>query len=322
MICWIFNITFAMKIKTMIKEQLLFENIIVSKPFLKWAGGKGQLLKDITSLLPNMETITTYIEPFVGSGALLFWILSNCTNLKKVIINDINKDLINTYKAIKYNVNELINELENLDSLYKTNADEEYRKSLYYTIRDEYNSRDFNDATISIRMAALFIFLNRTCFNGLYRVNSKNLFNVPCGKYANPKICDKENLLNANILLQNVELLCGDYSETIDNVNETTFIYFDPPYKPISQTSSFNSYSSENFDDAQQIRLKDFCDIITEKKAKFMLSNSDPNFANNKNTFFDDLYEKYNIIRVEAKRNINANGNGRGKINEILVTNY
>ena len=269
-----------------------------------------------------METITTYIEPFVGSGALLFWILSNCPNLKKVIINDINKDLINTYKAIKYNVNELINELDNLDSLYKSNSDEEYRKSLYYTIRDEYNSRDFNNETISIRMAALFIFLNRTCFNGLYRVNSKNLFNVPCGKYANPKICDKENLLNTNILLQNVEMLCGDYSETIDNVNETTFIYFDPPYKPISKTSSFNSYSSENFDDAQQIRLKDFCDIITEKKAKFMLSNSDPNFANNENTFFDDLYEKYNIIRVEAKRNINANGNGRGKINEILVTNY
>lgn len=306
----------------MIKEQLLSENNVVSKPFLKWAGGKGQLLKDITSFLPNMDTITTYIESFVGSGALLFWVLNNCPNIKRIVINDINKDLINTYKVIKYNVYELIEELQILETIYKTDSSEERRKSVYYKIRDEYNSRDLNNDSISIRMAALFIFLNRTCFNGLYRVNSKNLFNVPCGKYANPKICDKETLLSVNKLLQKVEVLCGDYTATICYANKDAFFYFDPPYKPISKTSNFNSYSSEIFDDKQQIRLMEFCETITDKDAKFMLSNSDPNFIDEENTFFDDLYDKYNIRRVEAKRNINADGCGRGKVKEILVTNY
>ena len=304
------------------KQMSLFEEPMQGKPFLKWAGGKGQLIDAISTHIPNMDNIDTYIEPFVGSGAVMFWLISHHPNIRQVVINDLNTELVNLYQSIKFDVEGLINELKALDSDYKSRPTQEERSEYYYQIRTEYNSRDLDSKDRNIRLAALFIFLNRTCFNGLYRVNGKNLFNVPFGKYANPKICDEGNLRNDNKLLQKVEILNGDYAATIEYLSDRSFYYLDPPYKPISETSSFNSYSSMSFDDEQQIRLKEFCDTINEHNGKFMLSNSDPKSVDETNTFFDDLYGAYNIHRVLAKRNINAKGDKRGEINELLITNY
>ncbi len=303
-------------------ELSLFEEPVQGKPFLKWAGGKGQLIDAIVAHLPNMGNINTYVEPFIGSGAVMFWLVSHYPNITQVVINDLNTELVNLYQSIKYDVEGLITELKALDSEYKAKPTQDEKSEYYYQIRTEYNSRDLTNNDRNIRLAALFIFLNRTCFNGLYRVNGKNLFNVPFGKYVNPKICDEDNLRNDNKLLQRVEVLNGDFAETLQFLNDKSFYYLDPPYKPISETSSFNSYSSMTFDDEQQIRLKEFCDYINEHSGKFMLSNSDPKSVDESNTFFDDLYAVYNIHRVLAKRNINANGNGRGEINELLITNY
>ena len=308
------------------KEQLdLFEDItnIQGKPFLKWAGGKGQLIDVIYRNLPqDIDTIDTYVEPFVGSGAVMFWMLTHYRNIKHVVINDVNNDLINVYRVIQEYVNELIFELLLLEDAHKKYLYEEEKKKFFYQIRDEYNLRNQNDTQTSIRMAALFLFLNRTCFNGLYRVNSKNFFNVPFGKYSNPKICNKDLLLADSILLQNVEILNGDYYNSKEYAHKNSFFYFDPPYKPISKTSNFNSYCNEVFDDEQQKRLKMFCDELQKIGAKFMLSNSDPKSIDDDNIFFDTLYEKYVIRRVNARRNINSKGSSRGEIKELLITNY
>ena len=304
------------------KELSIFEEPIQGRPFLKWAGGKGQLIDAIAAHLPNMDNIDTYVEPFIGSGAVMFWLVSHYPNIRQVVINDLNTELVNLYQSIKFDVEGLIKELKTLDSEYKAKPTQEERSEYYYQIRTEYNARDLASRDRNIRLAALFIFLNRTCFNGLYRVNGKNLFNVPFGKYANPKICDEDNLRNDNALLQKVEILNGDYAETLQYLNDRSFYYLDPPYKPISETSSFNSYSSMSFDDEQQIRLKEFCDAINAQNGKFMLSNSDPKSVDDSNTFFDDLYGAYNIHRVLAKRNINSKADKRGEINELLIINY
>lgn len=300
-----------------------FETPIHGKPFLKWAGGKGQLLDKIASYLPNnISEIDTYIEPFVGGGAVLFWLISHYPSIKRVVINDLNTELVNLYLSIKLSVEELISELKVLDTDFKKFTSQEEKSEYYYSIRNEYNSRNLTSNERSIRLAALFVFLNKTCFNGLYRVNTKNLFNVPFGKYVNPKIFDEENLRNDSELLQRVDILNGDYAETIQYASTKALYYLDPPYKPISSTSSFNSYSVMSFNDEQQIRLKEFCDSINERGAKFILSNSDPKNVDAENNFFDDLYSTYTIHRVSAKRNINSKGDKRGKINELLITNY
>ena len=303
------------------KELHLFEPI-KGKPFVKWAGGKGQLIEYIASHLPNMESIDTYVEPFVGSGAVMFWLVSHYPNIKQIIINDLNKELTNLYLTIKQDVEGLIAELKVLDLNYKGRETKEQRSEFFYQIRTEYNESKIASIDLNIRLAALFIFLNRTCFNGLYRVNRNNLFNVPFGKYANPTICDEVNLRNVNLLLQKVDIINGDYAATLHYVSDKTFFYLDPPYKPISNTSSFTSYSSTSFDDEQQIRLKEFCDAINENGGKFLLSNSDPKSVDETNTFFDKLYSVYKIHRVLAKRNINSKGDKRGKISELLITNY
>lgn len=287
----------------------------MAKPFLKWAGGKGQLLAKITENLP--AGFNSYIEPFAGSGAVMFEIVSNFPDLETVIINDINADLVNTYLCIKGHCEEMIPILSALQEEYN-NTPMESRDAIFYSIRDEYNKR----ASSPIRMACLFIFLNRTCFNGLYRVNAHNQYNVPHGKYKAPKICDSNNLRLVSRALNNVDVLCGDYEDLLQYVRPGAFVYLDPPYKPISETSSFNSYSSVKFDDEEQERLKRFCDSINESGAFFMLSNSDPRSVDPYNTFFDDLYADYHIQRVPAKRLINANASGRGEINELLITNY
>ena len=289
------------------------------KPFLKWAGGKTQLLETISSEFQcKSHDEFIYIEPFVGSGAVLFWVLNNYPNLKKAIINDINLDLINSYKTIKTNIKPLINRLKQLQSEYYYFLDnQEAKKEYYYEKRDLFNQRTSN----KIVQTALFIFLNRTCFNGLYRVNKKNEFNVPIGSYKKPMICDHDNLLAVSQSLQNVEILHGDFENTLKYATKNSVFYLDPPYKPLTDTSSFNSYASNQFNDDEQIRLKKFCDKLDKLNCQWILSNSDVKETNPQNNFFDELYKNYQINRVLARRNINSNGAKRGKLNELLITN-
>ncbi len=293
-------------------------NIKVS-PFLKWAGGKRQLLPVINDNLPpelKSGKISKYIEPFVGGGAVLFDLLQKY-KFKEVIINDYNENLINLYKAIKNDANLIINNLGLISDEY-LQLGEEHRKEYYYFIREAFN----NASDDSIEKSVYFLFLNKTCFNGLYRVNSKNQFNVPHGRYKNPTILDKDGLINISKILSNVKITHGDFANVEQYVDDSTFVYLDPPYRPLNNTSSFTSYSSNGFDDNEQIRLANFFDILNEKRAKLMLSNSDPKNTDADDIFFDDLYEKYNITRVEAKRAINSNPDGRGKLTELLITNY
>src|SRR5690606_31073059 len=278
----------------------------IAKPFLKWAGGKTQLINDIQKSLPHdlINTNFTYVEPFVGSGAVLFWMLNNFPNLKKAVINDIKEDLINTYKIIASNTQEIISILENFQNEYHLLENEEQKKKeYYYHKRSLYNLRTEN----KINQAALFIFLNRTCFNGLYRVNRKNEFNVPIGSYKKPMICDIENIVAVSKTLQKVEILCGDYEQTLEHTEGKSLFYFDPPYKPLSGTSSFNSYAKDEFNDDEQIRLRDFCHKLDILNHTWILSNSDVKGRDKNNDFFDDLYADFKIKRVEAKRSINAN---------------
>lgn len=292
----------------------------IAKPFLKWAGGKTQLINDIEKALPKdiLKNKFTYIEPFVGSGAVLFWMLNNFPNLKKAVINDINEDLMNTYKTIVSKPKELISILEILQNeFHGLESHEEAKKEYYYSKRELYNKRK-EEQTVH---AALFIFLNRTCFNGLYRVNRKNEFNVPMGRYKRPIICDKENILAVSKALQKVEILCGDFEQTLNYADKNTLFYFDPPYKPLSETSSFNSYSKDEFDDAEQIRLRDFCYKLDTLGHTWILSNSDVKGKDENDNFFDDLYSDFYIQRVDARRSINAKPEKRGALKELLITN-
>lgn len=296
-------------------------NTKTAKPFLKWAGGKTQILDEIEKMLPSgiKDKPLTFIEPFVGSGAVLFWMLNRFPNLEKAIINDINSDLTNAYKTLKFNVEELIPILKEWETEYHSLLnDEERKKDYYYAKRDKFNSGLANQT----KQSALFIFLNRTCFNGLFRVNSKNEFNVPVGSYKTPMICDEANLRLVSRQLSKVEILNIDFEKTLDFASENTFFYFDPPYKPLNETSSFNSYAKDSFNDNEQIRLAAFCDKLNHLGNKWLLSNSDVRNSNPDNNFFDDLYKNYYIKRINARRNINSNGNKRGKLSELLICNY
>ncbi len=293
------------------------------KPFIKWAGGKTQLLPDIRKKYPIElgQTITKYCEPFIGGGAVLFDILSRY-NLEEILINDINQELTNTYTQIKSNLIYLVDELSKMQNLFWDMNTEE-RKSYYYEKRERFNYLKVNgDEKINFEKASLFIFLNKTCFNGLFRVNKKGLFNVPMGAYKKPVICDKENLTEINKVLQNVKITTGDYKATLDFIDENTFVYIDPPYRPISETASFTSYSENEFDDNEQIALGRFVDVVHTKGAKVVISNSDPKNINENDHFFDDLYSNYDIARVSAKRMINCNASRRGDVKELLITNY
>lgn len=290
-----------------------------AKPFLKWAGGKTQLLAEISSKMPfGKDSEFVYIEPFVGSGAVLFWILSNYPSVKKVVINDINSDLTNTYESIKSDVESVISLLELWESEYHQLAEDDVlKKQYYYDKRNTFNARSANAST----QAALMIFLNKTCFNGLYRVNKSNGFNVPIGSYKKPTICDKENLRAVSQVLSKVIVLNGDFEATLNFVDDNTFVYLDPPYKPLNQTSSFNSYAKDEFNDEEQIRLKEFCDKLNLANCHWVLSNSDVKNTQQDNEFFDDLYNEYKIDRVWAKRSINSKSEKRGKLTELLISN-
>lgn len=297
-----------------------------AKPFVKWAGGKTQLLEEIRKHYPNR--IEKYCEPFVGGGAVLFDVLQK-SKPEKVLINDINPNLINTYVQIKSNVDELCEKLNQLQNQYYEKSDEE-KKSFFYEKREIFNEIKLVDevvepvetTNVAIEKAALFIFLNKTCFNGLYRVNKKGFFNVPWNRAKSPLIFDEENLRACSELLQNVEITCGDYKNCAHFCDEKTFVYIDPPYRPLTKTAAFTSYSENGFGDKEQIELEKFVAKISEKRAKVLVSNSDPKNVDEKDEFFDELYKDFNIERVFANRAINSKGNGRGIISEILINNF
>lgn len=294
------------------------------KPFLKWAGGKGQLIDQIAPFLPpafKTGRIKKYFEPFLGGGALFFW-LSEHYDFESAYLYEINPCVNTCYQVIQKNVEKLIKELNDLEREYLT-ASEKKREKLYYDKREEFNAFLRRKAQNSVvRRAALLIFLNKTCFNGLYRVNSQGEFNVPFGRYKNPTVCNEDNLYAVNELLQKAEIFCGDFAECLKDVDDRSFVYFDPPYRPISSTASFTSYSKDVFDDQEQKRLRYVYGELDTKGASVMLSNSDPKNNDPDDDFFDDLYRGYHIERLNATRLINCNAERRGSITEILVMNY
>jgi len=289
-----------------------------AKPFLKWAGSKKQLIHEIINRVPySRDEPFTFIEPFLGSGAVLFEMLEQFPNMSQVIVNDINKELIDTYIQIRDNVHKVISQLQEKADAYFSFSNEEQKKEYFYKQRELFNKRSTSKAD----HAALFIFLNKTCFNGLYRVNKKNEFNVPMGKYKKPLICDGENLKLVSIALQKVIFLNGDFEKTEEYISKPTFVYMDPPYKPINKTSSFTSYSENSFSDDDQLRLQKYCHTISHKGGFWLLSNSDA-LDGYGNSFFDELYKGFMLERVNVKRFINANAEKRGEVREVLVKNY
>lgn len=294
------------------------------KPFLKWAGGKGQLIKQISSYLPpalRTGRIKKYFEPFLGGGALFFW-LAEQYDFEFSYLYEINPTVNLCYQVIQNNIGKLIKELNQLELEYFS-ASKQGKEKLYYDKREEFNVFLRRKTSNSIiRRTALLIFLNKTCFNGLYRVNSQGEFNVPFGRYKNPTICNEDNLYAVSDLLQNAEIFCGDFAQCLERVDNESFVYFDPPYRPISITASFTSYSKDAFDDREQKRLRKVYGELDKKDACVMLSNSDPKNINPDDNFFDDLYRGYRIERLSATRLINCNAERRGIITEILVMNY
>ncbi len=288
-----------------------------AKPFLKWAGGKGQLIKEISTYYPFSKSITKYVEPFVGGGAVLFDVL-NKFDLEQIYLCDINEDLINSYICVRDCLEDLLVLLKQYQMEYVQLNDEE-RKKYYLAKRSCYN----NKIQLSkLEKASLLIFLNKTCFNGLYRVNRSGAFNVPIGRYKNPLICNEENLRLVSNKLQKTKVFCIDYKKTIDFIDEKTFVYIDPPYRPLSETANFTSYMNNEFNDNDQRELADYINEIDRKGAKFLLSNSDPKNVNKNDNFFDELYSQYRINRIEAARMINCKSEARGKITELLISNY
>ena len=293
-----------------------------ARPFLKWAGGKGQLLSQLSEHLPERVTNEpfTYIEPFVGGGAMLFYMLQRFANIRKAVINDVNEDLILTYRTIKDDVEALVSILDRMEKDYLAVADPNGRSQIFYEVRERYNQHVGD----GIERASQLIFLNKTCFNGLYRVNRRGQFNVPFGKYANPTICNAKLLRADSQLLQSakVEICQGDYSHTIQYIDGLTFVYLDPPYRPLDATSSFTAYAKGDFNDDDQRALAAFCRQLSEGGCLWMESNADCSAKNPEDTFFEELYADYRIERVHASRFINANPEKRGKLTELLIKNY
>lgn len=286
-----------------VQDQTLSEGGVASardgrpRPFVKWAGGKGALLADLKRRMP--KRYKRYVEPFVGGGAFFFSLAP-----REACIADTNAELILTYQVIRNDLDALIAEL----------GRHRYEREYYYEVRDWDRRSDFPDLSPAAR-AARFIFLNKTCFNGLYRVNSKGHFNVPFGSYSNPRILDRENLQLCSAALHATEIVHADYTSIEENLREGDFVYFDPPYAPLSATSSFTSYTSEGFDANDQVALRDLCVRLDQKGVLFMLSNSS-------SLWIRELYDRFVVHNVSAPRAINSKAAGRGPVNEIIVTNY
>ena len=307
------------------------EHMYQAKPFLKWAGGKGQLLEQFQGHFPKelngKGIIKHYYEPFLGGGAVFLWVMQNC-KIEKAYLNELNPEIYLCYSAIQKDVGSVIKHLRSLEDKYhKMNGDEQ--SNFYYQVRCEYNevsgtnkSKQLSHKEIPTRVAKT-IFLNRTCFNGLYRVNASGNFNVPFGRYKNPLICNEENLLAVSELLQKAVITNEDFAVVKKQIKPNSFVYFDPPYRPLNKTSNFTSYMANIFDDGEQKRLAGLTKTLSSKRGvKIMLSNSDPKNEDPNDDFFDKLYEGFNMIRIKAKRLINCNASRRIHISEILVTNY
>lgn len=299
-----------------------------ARPFLKWAGGKNQLLAKFVEFYPEeLKTgkIDNYYEPFLGGGAVFFDIAQRY-RIKSAFLYDINPELILTYHVIQQNVYQLIEQLNTLKNEYNY-LDQKNREKYFYKIRNEFNSTHakinfskYNESWIT--RAAQIIFLNKTCFNGLFRFNRNGEFNVPAGRYKNPKIFDEQNLVQVSELLQIAEIKNAGFETVEQDIAENSFVYFDPPYRPISKTSGFTSYSKFKFDDPEQIKLAGLFHRLNKKTIRLMLSNSDPKNINSDDNFFDDIYSNYRISRIQARRMINSDATKRDSINEIVVTNY
>lgn len=301
------------------EEYNIVREALAAKPFVKWAGGKGQLLREILDGFPQgfwHNDDLVYVEPFVGGGAVLFHLLKHFPNIKRAVANDKNPRLMAAYRAIKYSPRELVGALSCLQAEYLP-QDQIGRKAMFLSARARFNEGGLDD----VELASLFIFLNRTCFNGLYRENSSGEYNVPHGRYARPLICDAPTILADSRILQRVELRCGDFTETLQYAGEHTLYYIDPPYKPLTATASFTSYVKESFDDGDQERLRHFCDMLAERGGKFLQSNSDAKNEGDGEGFFDRLYAPYSIRRVYATRAINADPTKRGRLTELLISN-
>lgn len=266
-------------------------------PIVKWVGGKRQLMFELIENMPS--SYGRYFEPFIGGGALFYQLQP-----ENAYISDSNEELINLYLTVRDEVDDLITDLN------KHKVSKEY----FLEIRNLDRTKKYKKLS-NIEKASRFIYLNRTCFNGLYRVNSQGQFNVPYGNYKNPRIVDERNLRNCSELLKKTEIQCSDFSAILNKVHKGDFVYFDPPYFPLNETSSFTSYTKNGFDIKMQHKLKELCDELDSMGVMFMLSNSDTQFVN-------DLYSEYEIKKVHALRQINANAEGRRKITEILVKNY
>jgi DNA adenine methylase len=302
---------------------------INAKPFLKWAGGKKQLLIEFNDRLPNhikeTGTIKRYVEPFVGGGAMFFFLKQHYT-IEESILLDINRELVMAYQVIKNDHKNLTDMLKEIEENH-LKLDEDGRKKNYYKIRDEYNAEihrvyleNYSDQWIE--RTSNLIFMNKTCYNGLFRQNKTGEFNVPFGLYKNPRICDETNIQLVNNALKDTEILCADFTVSESYINEKTFVYLDPPYRPLSKTSNFTNYSKDGFNDFDQYKLASFFKKMDGTGAYLMLSNSDPKNEDSNDEFFDNLYTGYNINRVPAKRNINRDVLGRGIVNELIVRNY
>jgi len=277
-----------------------------ASPFIKWAGGKSQLLPQILNRIP--DEYNNYFEPFIGGGAVFYALnntLHNTLNPKKAFISDFSKDLITTYKTVRDKPEILAEELSSY----------EYNEEFYYKLRELDRDQSKFKKLSELQVAARFIYLNKTCFNGLYRVNSKGQFNVPFGKYKNPSFFKIENLKACSKALLNADIKHQDYKAILEKVNKKDLIYLDPPYSPLNKTSSFTSYTKDGFNNEKQIELRNFCIDLDKKGAKFLLSNS-------YTTLILDLYKDFRIEALKAKRAINSNAKKRNSINEVLISNY
>lgn len=287
---------------------------------MKWVGGKGNLLNILESQLPadfDSQTDVTYIEPFVGGGAMLFHMLTRHQNIRRVVINDINKGLIRCYQLIKEEPQTLIELLRPFEQRYYELNDEE-REQYYYEIRKKYNE----DNLSANERAAYMIFLNITCFRGMYRENASGGYNVPFGHYSKPKICNVDVIMADHEALKKVDIYCGDYKKVISHLGKGyNFIYLDPPYRPLSGSNNFNQYSKSGFNDKEQEELKTFCDRLSSRDCHWMLSNSD-SFYLDGTSYFESLYKGYYLNKVLAPRFINAHADKREKQSEVLITNY
>ncbi|MCW8966422.1 MAG: DNA adenine methylase [Candidatus Pacearchaeota archaeon] len=267
---------------------------------IKWAGGKKQLLSQFEKFFP--KKIERYFEPFVGGGSVAFYLLKTHPEIKKIFLSDINEELIITYNIVKDDIEELIKLLKK----YKL----KHSKEFYYEIRSQ-DTKDLN----KLQIAARFIYLNKTCFNGLYRVNSKGQFNVPIGSYKNPQICNEKDLREISKFLKKDDVKVSQFDKAVKKAKKRDFIYFDPPYYPLKNKKSFTTYTKDNFLEKEQKKLAKVFRELDKKGCKVMLSNSDTDFIKN-------LYKGYNINFVQAKRMINCDATKRGKINEVVITNY